>query len=537
MVDPAWKAKLPIPAANGAHEQYAKLNTSLLADRLREIARLLGRDKPLPPVFRAVESVLPTLKEQQPLLIPRLANCLYHAIILQGQPEDMPRYRKLFGNPPDDPNFYKLQALICEHDNLPEMVHDFWKKFDEWLGTKPPGWPADLLARARSRVWIRLGENAERALKELPDADDDEMFALLRPPKKKKPKPLDPPALACFRKAVEFAPDWSVATKELFKSLEGLKQLAEAEKVAREFLEHQPENLLALTALGSMLHEQGRGREAAELYLRAVALNPLDKSLRTQAVCALQAQARNELAGRNPKGVEAVYERHRQLLDEEMPAAIAVLRAVAFLKLGQIEEADHLRQQALAIPGQRLSAAYRIMVDSQLAKLKPAEKRAADALYAGELAMRLPMPEEVSRLIACYEMYLLENTTYRGQKTHRTKILDQAVRTLTVDAPEQDFEMLANSLFWTKAWKQLKKVADAGMIRFRANPHFLLMRSEAGFATNERHYTIELRLRSAKVLAERSREPRHRALIERIDELLAEVALPFDMFNSFFGRR
>ena len=64
------------------------------------------------------------------------------------------------------------------------------------------------------------------------------------------------------------------------------------------------------------------------------------------------------------------------------------------------------------------------------------------------------------------------------------------------------------------------------------------MRSETGLATREREYHIEQRLFRAKKLAEASPEPRHRAIIVRIDELLKQVAMPEldEMFSSFFGR-
>src|SRR5207249_1098861 len=114
-------------------------------------------------------------------------------------------------------------------------------------------------------------------------------------------------------------------------------------------------------------------------------------------------------------------------------------------KLGKPDEAADLRAKALAAPGARLGTAYRVMVDSQLAKLKPAEKRAADTLFADELA-KPPTPLEANQLVAVYDMYHVEGVTYRGQKSHEKKVLDQAERCLAADAPETDFERLGESL-------------------------------------------------------------------------------------------
>ena len=538
LVDSNWKASLTPALATEVQKHYEKLNASHLVAQLRDIAKHLGRDKPLIPVFRIAESLVQNLKVEQPQLLARLGNCLYHAILQQGQPDDLARYRKLFGNPTDDPSFYKLQALIGEQGENHEMAHAFWKKFDDWLAASPPGWPAAVLARARATVWLRMGDNADRVAELLGDGGEDLFDLLPGKFREKKPKPLQPSALDCFRKAALLAPDWSRAARDLFRALEAAEKPDEAVAAARQFLQHQPNDLQALIALGSILLGQGQATEASELFLRANSLNPLDQVVRVKCSVAVLAKARRALMDGNATEVEVIYERHRALLEEELFSATDALRSVAFLKLKKPEASAPLRERALGAPGHRLSVAYRLMVDSQLAKLKPAEKKLADAHYAAELLKLAPTPGEVARLISCYENYGLENVDYRGRKTHKTKILDLSLRTLAADALEIDFEMLANSLFWEKAWKHLKRFADSCIGRFPKNPHFLLMRSEVGLATREREYSTEQRLRRAKKLAEASSEPRHRAIIVRIDELLEQVALPqFDeMFSSFFGR-
>src|SRR5205823_14879852 len=108
---------------------------------------------------------------------------------------------------------------------------------------------------------------------------------------------------------------------------------------------------------------------------------------------------------------------------------------------------------------------------------------------------------------------------------------------LTADAPEEDFERLADLLVAKHEWKHARKVGDAGITRFPQNPFFYLVRTEAGLNTGEREYYAEQRLRKAKRLAEASTEPRHKALVERIDTLLKRVALPFDFFADLFGDR
>ncbi|MDB5311654.1 MAG: hypothetical protein JWO38_5856 [Gemmataceae bacterium] len=531
--DSAYKAALPADAAAVVLAQYQKLTTGPVLDLLRGIARELGRDKPLAPAFRSAEAVLPHLKQTAPHLVPRLANCLYQAILQQGQPDDMARFRRLFGNPADDPHFHKLQAVIGEHASDPAIVHDQWRKFGDWLATNPPGWPPAVAARARAVVWARMGENARRAL-EQPD-EAEEMFGFFAPPaRRKKPKPLDPPAETCFARAAELAPDWPDASRKLFDALVAAKKPADAEAAARALLARHPADLPTLAALAGLLQGQGRAADAADLWLRALAVNPLDKPTRFRAAVVILADARRHLTQADAGAAAAVLDRHNGLLEDQLPAGLPALRAVVATKLGRPEAAAALRGRALAVPGGRLGAAYRMMVDSQLAKLKPADKRAADKLFAEELA-KPPTPLEVNQLIAAYDGYHLDAVTYRGQKTHAKKVLDQVARCLAAAAPEVDFERLGELLREKEEWKPAKKLADAAAARFPRNPYFVFARAEAGFASGEREYYVEQKLRRAKQLAEAATEPRHRALLGRIDELLKDVAPRFGFLDAFFG--
>lgn len=84
VVDPAFKQAQPADAASGLATRLRKLTPSAAVEHLRAIARELGRDKPLAPAFKAAEAVVPLLKSFAPDLVPRLANCLYHAVVNQG---------------------------------------------------------------------------------------------------------------------------------------------------------------------------------------------------------------------------------------------------------------------------------------------------------------------------------------------------------------------------------------------------------------------------------------------------------------------
>jgi tetratricopeptide (TPR) repeat protein len=532
-LDPAFKGSHPDGPA--LLDRYAQLTRSPVADKLRAIAKELGRDKPLGPAFKAAEAALPHLKRVAPDLVPRLAAAFYQALAGQGEPNDLPRFRKLFGEPPDDPQFHKLLALIAEQVGDPAGVHAHWLRYDAWLATSPPGWPADLLARARAEVWDRLGENARRAA-DRPD-ESDPLLGFFAPPRRRKPKPPDPPAEECFRRAAALAPDWPDPGRKLFDALAAAGRAGDAEAAARAVLARRPDDLPTLVALAGMLQRQGRAADAAELWLKALAVHPLDHAIRFRAATAVLAEARRQAAGakKAADAATALLDRHRVLLEEQTPAALHALRSVLLTKLGKADDAAADRAKALAVPGGRVGAAYRVMADSILLKLKPADKRAADALFAEELA-KPPTPWEVNQLVAAYDAYHVDGVSFRGQKGHDKKVLDQVARCSDAAAPPEEFERLLNVLLLKREWRHAKKLADACIVRFPDDPTFHVARAEAGLGLGERAYYVENRLRRAKGQAERSADPRHRAVLGRIDRLLNEVAPPFDLFEAFFGR-
>lgn len=531
-LDPQFKDTLPTDTATTLIRQHEKLCGNPIVDGLRTIARELGRGKALAPAFKAAETVVPLLKATAAHLIPRLANCIYHALIQQGHPDDLARYRRVFGSPVNDPGFHKLQALINEQIDNPVTAHTQWRQYENWLSKNPSGWQPAILQRARAVVWQRMGECARDVLV-MESEDDDILFAR---PRRRKPKPLDPPAELCFRRAAELAPDWPVASRSLIGSLSAANRLPEAEAVANAYLAHQPGDLKILCTLGDLLRRQGRTADAAGAYLRALAVNPLDKLTRGQTAAAILAAARHKLMDGTPAEVEAILDQHAALLADQMPAGSAGLRAVTRLKLGKPEEAAELRTKAIAYPGSRLSSAYRIMIETQLAKLKPADKRAADKAFADELA-KTPTPYEVNQLLNVFENYKLDGVKYRGQKTHEKKLYDTVTKCLTADAPQQDFEILGTTLLLRKQYSLTNKLADACRRRFPQNPVFVLLQFETGIARKEPFYRFGSLLHEAKRLAEQSREPRHKTLLDRIVELQQLVASPYGSILDFFDRR
>jgi hypothetical protein len=84
--------------------------------------------------FRDAEAILPTLKQQRPELVSRLARCFYWEIVDQGRPEDTARYQRLFGKPPDDPDFARMAAMAMENGSAYYDAHQEWQRYEKSLG-------------------------------------------------------------------------------------------------------------------------------------------------------------------------------------------------------------------------------------------------------------------------------------------------------------------------------------------------------------------------------------------------------------------
>lgn len=529
-LDPAWRARLAAKSGAELAKQFASLNSSGIITHLREIAKHLGRDRPMQPAFRAAEAVIPALKNRMPRFLERLANCLYHALMRQGQPDDLARFRRLFGQLPGDPGFFKLQARIAEEIGELEVANQNWIKHDEWLAKGPVGWPAPLVARVRGMVWHRMGVNADRALNE---PEEDDLFAPFK--KLKRPEPIGPGPIECFLRATALAPDWEPAAKDCFAVLWDEERFEAAEQVARRLLAHRPDSLEGLSTLADLLQKQQRSAEALELVKRAQAADPLNKPLARRVAFGVLALARTLLIAKKTDEAAECLASHSELLHNWCHSSSRALGSVIAMKSGDRERASALCTEAHTALHRRLEAAFRIAVDSQLAKLKPADRKAADQRLA-EAMTAVPDPAEVANLLQTFDLYLEEGLTYRGQKSQMKKFLALVPRTLDSKAADREFEILGMALRGREEYKAAKSFAAACTKKFPKNPFFPLLEAGAALKLGDPPYKFLHRLEAARRLAERATEQRHKDLLPQIDELIGMAPDPFSFLDAFFKR-
>ena len=520
--DKTFAAGLP-PDRLGHVARQADQLAGGINETLRKLRKQLANEDTIPAALETARVLVPELKRVAPDLVPRLANVVYWALISGGQPEDLPRYNRVFGPPADDPQFYRLQALVMEQMRRLDMAHGMWGKYEEWIAKTPSRWPGPQQARARALVLERMGRIARDWVNDGGEEFDgfEEIFAFFDRAGRKRPaarKPLKPSAEECFRRAGELAPDWSSPALELLREYAGRpdKALAAVEDLLRRF----PDNLPILESAAGLYERLGDTAKAHECLKRALAANPLDRELRAQAAgLALNAARRHAEAG-DFAAARAGLREAADLGGPAMAAAVAALGAATELRAGEPDAAARQQEALLSQPDARLAAAYRLTVEGSRLKVKKKDLGPHQAAFADGLAGPATVGE-LSALLEALDQYRREPAPYRGLKTHEKKIVDRVAAVAREDHPADDLVRLGLTLHRFRLWKPLRELAERGMERFPDDAHFVFLAAEAAMARQRTEYVGgragALYLRVKRMLDETPGE-RYRRLQELLDE-------------------
>jgi tetratricopeptide (TPR) repeat protein len=537
--DPAFAQALPEASRSALAEQGKRLRTGGPVARLAKVRSELARSRKLGPAFKAAEPAVSDLKRHAPHLLPKLADAFYFVIVKRGEQDDLTRYRKLFGPPPADPSFHKLEAMVFEEIDDLDTSLQRWAAFEGWLAGLPAGWSQGLADRARAVLLHRMAGLAADIAADAaaPNAFDDFngfFGAPARKPKAKRP-PLDPTVF--LKRAADLAPDWEPVAQQLFNAAVQRDDPAAAEAAARRFLQHSPQSLTTLSALAGLLSKQGKTAEALDLRRRALAVNPLETAHRHLAGAAVIAHARRLGIDGELAAAETLLDDNKPLLEAVIPTSYHALRSVILRKTKRPAEADAAAEAAKGQTHSRLVARFYLHVNAVLLKLKPAERTAASKELTAALE-EPPAPGEAGSLLSGYDMYVQEGLKYVGQKTQEKKFLDVVLRAVaSPTGSELEFELLAGVLQNRRQYALALKAVGPLMKRFPKNPLFPLVAAQAelGKSKGRAGYKVTEPLRKAKVLAEASTEARHKQLLPQIEELL-KVSDPFSgLFGNFFG--
>ena len=522
--DKSFAATLPANRLPQVAQQADQLGGGL-NETLRRLRKQLANEDMIPAALETARVLVPELKRVSPDAVPRLANVVYWSLISGGQPEDMPRYNRVFGPPTDDPQFFRLQALVMEQTRRLDTAHGMWGKYEQWIAKTPARWPGPQAERARALVLERMGRLARDWLTdEGPDDFDDigDFFSFFIRDDRKKParKPLKPAAEECFRKAGELAPDWSAPALELLREYEDKPD--KAIEAVEDLLKRFPDNLPILEAAAGLYEKLGDMVKAHEVLKRALSANPLDRGLRQQAAgLAVNAARRHAEAG-DFSAARAGLREAADLGGPGLALSILAMSAAIELRAGDKGAADKHRESLMGQPDARLAGAYRIMVEGSRLKLKKPDLGPHQTAFTEGLAGPATVGE-VAALLDALDQYRREPVPYRGLKTQEKKILDRVAAVAGSNLSEDDLVRLGLALHRLQLWKPLRELAERGMGRFGNNAYFAFFGAEVALSRQRSDYiggraaTLYVRV---KRQLDATKDDRYRRLQELLDERL-----------------
>ncbi len=491
-LDPAFAAKAPVKV----QAQGKILFADPVAAGLAAVRKQVGAGRGLDAAFRTLTGLVPVLKERSPDAVTLLGEVVYQAVRRHGTPGDLPKIKKLFGPPADDPAFHRLNALAFEDAGHPAEVTRHWLAYEAWLSRDPAGWPADVLARARATILTRVARMTAGAPVRLRGVS----------------APPDP--VPMWERALDLAPDWDQPAQDLIAYHLARDNRPAAEHAARAFLQRVPDAVPVLEVLGKLLIQSARPAEALAVRRRMLAANPLDAQARWAVALATLATARRQLFDGDAAGSLDTVAAGVALGENPLVGPFAAVETVARRKLGDAAGADAALGRGLAAPGARVAVLYTVAVDAVLGKLKPADRKRSGEAFAA--ALDAPCgPADAATALAAFDQYAGEGVVYRGSKAHATKLGALALAAADQPGTETEFEYLIHRCGRHEVPKLVGKLADVLRKRFPLNPVFALAAAEAMLGGRAARGPV-LKLLT---LAARAAEARHRATADRAARL------------------
>jgi tetratricopeptide (TPR) repeat protein len=542
-LDAAFRAAQPPEAQALLQRQFDRLRGAPLVEQLRQVQAALADPEGLAAAFRLAEWVLPALRREDPRLAERLAVCFYWAV-LDGGPEDVRRYQRVFGRPAHDPQFSRLHALAHDKYGQRPEAHEHWQRYEREIAADPSAWPAGQADRVRALIWLHLGRNAAAA----EETRSVKLPAYLRDLEEDRPRPLKPTAEQCLRRALELAPDLLEAHDALFRLHRAAGRADKAEKAARALLERFPDHAPALEGLSDLLAEKGELAEALALAQHALKANPLDRAARGRLVAAHLRLARALAEEGRFDDARPQYQAALALGDDRDAVGVFGRMAACEFKAGESERAEELLRQAAPRSDSALGLSYLMLTEAARLKLpRPLKARFEVEFKAGlEGPPDAAAAADLLRAVASFEH---SGIAYTGQKTHAKKVMAYVGRCRPADFTEPQLEDVCVALVGLRSVRLSRRFADAAQGVYPHNPYFPFLLAQTYLAEDPRlvpFYVVKPLLERAERLA-RALPPddRRDRLLKDVQERLKVLAAlnPFamgvaeGMFERLFGAR
>ncbi|HEY7330528.1 MAG TPA: hypothetical protein VH592_23005 [Gemmataceae bacterium] len=533
-VDTAFRAAQPVATQALLQRHIDRLQGSALLPQLRNLQAALAQKSKMSAALRQAEALLSMLRHESPQLVQRLAACYYWQILETG-PDDLLRYQRVFGQPPDDPHFHRLQAIGYEKADDLRLAHRHWQQYEQEIAAHPERWPGDQANHARAFIWQRMGHNA----------------ASLPEPRRKQQRPsfgmfgdddtpviLEPSAETCFQKSLALAPDLLETHEALVRHYLEAKREGKAEKAARQLLEHFPNQVPTLELLSDLRRKRGDYAAALDLIEQALKGNALDRRLRRKASDAHLLLARTHGESDRFEEARQQFQAALDLSGGSDGGMILAHWAACEFKAGDTVRAEELIQQALVRTAAPVGISYLLLTEVLRLKLDRALKKR----FEQDLKVGLATPIQdgtvfLTRILAGLHQ---GGVQYIGQKGHTQKVLSYIHKARTLDFSEPQLEELCRNLLDMEAYTQTRRFANIGEKQYPESPTFPYLNALAWIEERGRRVpswqVVPLLKRArTKAQAQLPNERRDR-MLEDIDKFLQEFQpFDFDVLDRIFG--
>lgn len=460
--------KLQAPTtAQVLQNQLERLQSSETRKRIQELRKGLANTRSLEAAFRAVEALLPFLREQGPHLIPRLAAHFYSSILRYG-PDELPRYRRVFGVPADDREFHRLIARAMESNSDFAEANKHWAAYAKEVSSRGDLASPAQQALAQALIWQRMGNNAAsiptpEQMKKLPP-----MFRNLA----RFPRKIKPTAEECYQQSLKLAPELRKTYECLMRYLHKTGEMDKVLQAGEQLLTRFPDHLQTLEDLSDIYLSRKRYDQAKQMVERALKLQPLDRQLQEQLGTIHALLAREHVENGRFEEARTCYQESLRLSDPRGHSLAYCRWAAAELKAGNPIRSNELLVEAQSRAPGPLPVTYCLLVESNRLELNKTLKTQWTREFNRQIEEKAD-PGVASVLIEYAASLMANKVSYHGQQTHLKKIVSYAHRVEVSQYTEQQLLSVLRAMMVLKTQiKSLRTLFARARNLYPDNPWF-----------------------------------------------------------------
>jgi tetratricopeptide (TPR) repeat protein len=484
--DRAYVDVLPALQQSDIKSFVARLNATPWLAALEDVQRHVAEEE-IGAAVRRAGDVIKGLPADVAAIRSRLSRVIYWAVVHWGAHQQVESFHRILGPLPDDPHGHRLRAIQAENADESCEAQEAWAAYEQDLAECHVVAESDR-DLARSLVWLRIGEIAERTCpssqstpnsaftrrsfhEAKDDAGDSGDDGIDTGDEFDDESGIRFPAIECYRRSVALAPQNCTAHEFLIDLLEQRGDTPQVVAEAQRMLVTFPDHGEALSALARDASTRGEWDQAVSYQKRAVRARPHDVSVAEQ----LKFYQLNLARQRAQQGR---FDDARDMLNcllkneprEKRYTLLCRLAAVEFLA-GQAERGDQLIQQACQAAPSRVPVVHRLLIESIRMPLDVGQTMGLENEFR-KLIKTKPDAATVRELIEAASAFRRTGATYDGLPAHEHLILDFVKRAKRLKYSRDDLLAVCRSLNAFPGEKLTLDFAKRGMKLFPEDPHF-----------------------------------------------------------------